>query len=425
MISKSVLGTIIQDQLSEFKSLKGTVPRTLFKKAISYGGASAFVVKGVRRCGKSTLLKQIVKEKFSDNFLYFNFDDERITNFKTEDFQTLMEVFIELFGEKKNMFFDEIQNIAGWELFVNRLLRQGYHVFITGSNSNLLSKELGTHMTGRHVDIELCPFSFTEFLKAQKVEAPKKGFYSTENKVLMSKKFKEYLSKGGMPEVIVYSNEAVLTQILNDIIQKDIVTRHNVRKPSELKAVLNYLISNAANSINFRSMPSNFAIKSPNTIQKYVEYAEETYIVFTVKKFERKLKQFDKNPKKIYCIDTGIITKNTPSMREKDGDLLENVVAVHLKRLGKEFYYYKGKTGRETDFVMPREKQAIQVCYDLDKNNTERETKGLIEAMKELKTKNGLILTLDQEQEITNKKSKITAKPVWQWLIENDNYEKT
>ncbi|MEK6972931.1 MAG: ATP-binding protein [archaeon] len=420
MISKSVLRTVIADQLKEMESLKDSVPRTVFSTAVSYSGASAFVVKGVRRCGKSTLLKQLIKAKFENDFFYFNFDDERIEDFKSEDFQPLMETLIEAFGEKKNVFFDEIQNIKGWELFVNRILRQGYKVFITGSNANLLSKELGTHLTGRHVDLELYPFSFAEFLRAKKIEVPKKGIYSTEQKALFSKEFKEYFSKGGMPEAVVFSNEAVLTTLLTDIIRKDISERYDIRKPSELKTVLKFLIANSANPITYRSIKNNFDIQSANTIQKYIEYAEETYLVFTVRRFEKKIKRFDKNPKKIYCIDNGVITKNTPSITEKKGALLENMVAVHLKRLGKEFYYFKTRNS-EADFVVPAEKQAIQVCYELDNKNKERETKGLIEATHETKATSGLILTLEQEQEITIQNKKIIVKPVWQWLLEKES----
>ena len=421
MISKEILGAVIKDHLREFEALKDSVPRAVFPEIAKYKGASAFVIKGLRRCGKSTLLKQIIEAKFKDNFYYFNFDDERIFGFKAENLQALMETFIEMFGKRKNVFFDEIQNIKGWELFINRVLRQSYRVFITGSNANLLSKELGTHLTGRHVDIELYPFSFTEFLNAGKVKIPKSRFYSTEERVLFSKKFKEYFLKGGMPEAIVFSNEAVLSQIINDIIQKDIVIRYNVRKPAELKTVLKFLIANASNAITYRSIINNFKIKSPNTIQKYIEYAEETYLIFTVQRYEKKLKNFDKNPKKIYCVDNGIIKENTPSINEKKGAILENIIAVQLKRLGKEFYYYKGKTSNaECDFLIPKEKQAIQVCYNIDQDNQKRETKGLLEAMRMIKAKEGLILTLDQEQKIIKENKKITIKPAWQWLLENE-----
>jgi len=419
MISKAILSRVVLDQLDDFIRLKDTVPRSILKKAISYSGASAFVIKGARRCGKSTLLKQLVHEKFNQNFFYFNFDEERIANFKVEDFQSLMEVFIELFGDKKTVFFDEIQNISGWELFINRLLRQNYHVFITGSNSNLLSKELGTHLTGRHVDLELYPFSFVEYLRARKIE-PNKKYYSTKDVAVFSKKFKEYLKGGGMPEKVVFNNEAILSQVITDITQKDIVNRYDLRKPAEFKAVLNFLISNAAHPITYRAIRNNFEIKSVTTVQKYVQYAEETYLIFLVNKYEKKTKLLNKNPKKVYCVDNGIITKNTPTMKEQDGDLLENTVALHLKRLNKEFYYYSTKNKSETDFVVPSEKQAIQVCYELNDRNKEREINGLVNAMKELKTKTGLILTLDQEQELDHKGDKIIVKPVWQWLLENE-----
>ncbi|MDE1810639.1 MAG: ATP-binding protein, partial [Candidatus Micrarchaeota archaeon] len=385
-----------------------------------YTGASAVIVKGVRRCGKSTLLKQILERKFPNSYHYFNFDDDRIIDFKTEDFQTLMEVLTELSGVKKVLAFDEIQNIKGWELFVNRLLREGYHVYVTGSNANLLSKELGTHLTGRHVDIELYPFSFSEFLDAKKIPLPKKKFYSTDETAILSKTFKEYLNSGGMPEAVVFSNEAVLTQILRDIIQKDILTRYDIRQSSVFKTVLNFLIANAANPITFRSVLKNFGLKSATTVQKYIEYMEETYIIFSIKRYEKKIKLLDKNPRKIYCIDNGIIRKNSSSLIENVGQLLENLVAIHLKNYSMECYYYKSSTDSEADFVVPKEKLAIQVCYELNSGNMEREAKGLIEAMHELKTKNGIILTLDQEHEFSFRGHKIFTKPVWKWLLENE-----
>lgn len=420
MISKSVLGTIIKDQLQEFQNLKDTVPRTVYPKIASHQGASAVVVKGVRRCGKSTLLKQLMTSQHSNDFWYFNFDDERLTGFTTDDFQSLLETMLEIFGKKKYQCFDEIQNITGWELFINRMLRQGYNVFITGSNAHLLSRELGTHLTGRHVDIELYPFSFIEYLKSQHISISSKGMYSSEEKALLLKHFKQYLLKGGLPEAIVFGNESMLTQVVNDILQRDIVSRYNVRKPSELKTVIKFLIANASNMITYRSIRNNFSIKSSNTIQKYIEYAEETYLIFTIRRYDKKLKQFDKNPKKIYCVDNGIITKTTPAIHERKGALLENLVAVHLRRLGKEFYYYRGRSDAECDFIIPHEKHAIQVCYQLRDDNKERELKGLFEALDMLSVNDGLLLTLDQEDTIIRKNKKITIQPVWQWLIEHE-----
>ena len=420
MISKALLGTVVQDQREELNNPGYSVPRSIFGRVMEYGGSSALVVMGLRRCGKSTLLKQMVGERYKGNVLYLNFDDERITGFRAEDFQTLMEVFIELFGDVRNVFLDEIQDVTGWELFVNRLLRQGYRVFITGSNSNLLSKELGTRLTGRHTDLVLYPFSFAEFTKARKVGVPAGRRYSTKEKAQMSGLFKEYLSLGGMPEAVVFSNESAPSQVLSDVLQKDIVNRHGVRKPADLRAVVNFLVANASNELTVRSILNNFAIRSANTVQKYLEYAEEAYLVFTVRRFERKVKLFDKNPRKVYCSDNGIITRSAPSINERKGALLENLVAVHLKRMGKEFYYYRGPTNSEADFVVPAEKAAIQVCHELNEENRGRELKGLYEAMNAVGTRKGLILTADQEGEISQGGRTVAVLPAWQWLLKNE-----
>jgi len=419
MIDKAILGTIAKDQLNEFHRLKDTVERTLLKSIRSYSGSSAFIVKGIRRCGKSTLLKQIVKSKFTDNFYYFNFDDERLVAFKTADFQALMEVMLEIYGQKAAVFFDEIQNIEGWELFINRILREGYQVFLTGSNATLLSKELGTRLTGRHVDIELFPFSFTEFLKAKHLQ-PQNTYYSTEEKAAMAKAFDEYLELGGMPEVVVFSNDAVLTHVLSDIVQKDIVNRYRIRDIRELRMIVNFLIANIANPITYRSLKDNFEFKSAYTVQKYVQYLEETYVIFTVKRFDEKIKRLDKNPKKVYCIDNGLVTKNSPSIQDKKASLLENLTAVQLKRLGKEIFYFKSQSGQEADFIIPAENTAIQVCYQLTPANREREIKGLLEASNKLKNAKLLIITRDQEDVITVKGQTISIKPAWQWLIESE-----
>jgi len=419
MITKTTLRTVIADQTKELNTPQTTIPRTINQKAYTYIGSSALVIKGIRRCGKSTLLKQLLKTRYNNDFHYFNFDDERVADFKSEDFQTLMETLIETQGERKNLFFDEIQNISGWELFINRILRQGYRVYITGSNANLLSKELGTHLTGRHVDLELYPFSFTEALQIDNKTA-EKGPYTTEQRAQLTRKFTEYLTHGGMPEAIIYKNETILTNILNDIIQKDISKRYQMRKISELKTVIKFLIANTSNPITFRSITHNFELKSPNTVQKYIEYAEETYLIFTTTRFEKKLKKRDKNPRKIYCIDNGIITQNTPSITEHRSALLENAVAIHLKRLGEEFYYFKGKTNAEADFVIPQKRKAIQVCYELNQNNQTRELKGLLEAADEIDADQRLILTLDQEDELNYRGKNVTVKPTWQWLLENE-----
>lgn len=382
---------------------------------------AALVIKGVRRCGKSTLLKQVMRSLFPDGFYYFNFDDDRILDFETRDFQTLMEAFVGTFGEKRVVFFDEIQNVRGWELFVNRLLREGYRVFLTGSNADLLSQELGTHMTGRHVDVELYPFSFREFLHAKKLAFEVKGF-STKEKAVLSKSFAEYMERGGMPEAIVFSNDAMLSQVVNDIIQKDILRRYRVGKPNEFRSILRFLLNNVGNKLSFRSVSSSFGVSSPNTVQKYIEYAEETYLVFTVNRFDMKIKRFEKNAKKIYCVDNGIVAKNSLTAIQNRGALLENLVAVEFKRRGRQFYYYVNKNGSETDFITVQNNafHAVQVCVDpINPVTMEREQNALVSTMKELKLKKGTVITMDYEEIKILKGMTIEFIPAWKWLLEN------
>ncbi|MBI4182196.1 MAG: ATP-binding protein [Candidatus Aenigmarchaeota archaeon] len=412
MIAKSLLETVVRDQRQEFAALGKTVSRTMLHSMLAYRGTAACVVKGVRRCGKSTLLQQLMAAKYPDDFYYVNFDDERVADFTKEDFQPLMETLLEAFGKKTVIFFDEIQNVRGWELFVNRLLREGNRVFLTGSNAHLLSRELGTHLTGRHVDVELFPFSFAEFLRARGDEP--RPPWSTAERVRLKKALLDYLDRGGMPEAVVMENDQLAAQLLQDIMQKDILGRVSIRKPAEMRSVLRFLIANAGNPATVRSLMNNFGIRSANTLQKYIACAEDSYLVFTVRRFDRKIKRLDRSPRKVYCIDTGMVFRISPGVTERRDALLENAVAVHLKRLGKEAYYYRG--GGETDFVLPRDRLALQVCTEVTARNKERELRGLREGMRAIKATRGLILTLDQEET----RGKVRMLPVWRWLLEQE-----
>ncbi|MHB8360544.1 MAG: ATP-binding protein, partial [Thermoplasmataceae archaeon] len=355
MIHKSLLKMIIYDQSTELEISGNVVTRDIYSLAQEYNGTSALIIKGLRRSGKSTLLKQIINLRFKNSFFYLNFDDERLMDFTVDNFQLLTETFIELFGERKNVFFDEIQNIRGWELFINRLLREGYKVFITGSNSNLLSKELGTHLTGRHIDMELYPFSFEEYLRSNDIDYSDKKGFSTNERAIIASQFNRYYSIGGMPEAVIYGNSSILLQLINDITQKDIVNRYNIRKTHEIKSILNFLLANVSNETTYRSLSRNLNLKSENTVKKYIEYLKETYLIFEVKRFDRKLKSIDKNPRKFYCVDNGIVLKNIPNFVTIGGALLENIVAIQLKRRNKEFYYYRHVSNSEVDFIIPAE----------------------------------------------------------------------
>ncbi|MCL5930477.1 MAG: ATP-binding protein [Candidatus Thermoplasmatota archaeon] len=419
MLGRYTINLVVADQIRELDSRRTTVRRSLFYRSVSHSGSSALIVKGIRRTGKSTLMKQIMVEKYPDAFYYVNFDDDRLAGFSTEDFQSLMEVFLDLFGRRRAIFLDEIQNVKGWELFVNRLLREGYTVYITGSSANLLSKELGTHLTGRHTDLELYPFSFFEFLTAKGLRPNRLDYQSTEGRVNIEKMFREYMHRGGMPEAVIYNNESVLRQIVLDIIQRDILGRYSILKLNELKMISRFLISNAGKEITYRSISRNFGI-SEHTVQKYIEYLGETYVIFEVKRYDRKIKVLEKNPRKIYCVDNGIITSNIPSLPNGEGALLENLVAVHLKRIGKEAYYFRDRNGSEADFYIPGTGEILQVCYDLNDRSAKRELIGLERAARYLRPKNAVILTYNQEREIHIEDLNVSVKPAWKWFLETE-----
>lgn len=419
MLPKSLIKFVILDQLEEVNVQQKLVIRDIYSSVVEYNGSSALIIKGLRRSGKSTLLKQLISSKFPDSFFYFNFDDDRVFEFTVQDFQMLIETFIELFGQRKNVFFDEIQDVRGWELFINRLLREGYRVFITGSNANLLSHELGTHLTGRHMDLELYPFSFMEYLRAKNLQNIAKGKYNTAARAKLSAEFERYFLIGGMPEVVISEETAILTYLMNDVIQKDIITRYNLRKPSEIKNILRFILSNVSNETTYRSLTIATDSKSENTVKKYIQYLEETYIIFGVNRYDKKLKRRDKNPKKYYSVDNGIVIKNIPTFVENKGRPLENLVAVNLKRIQKEFYFYRDKNGSEVDFVIPSEKQMIQVCYELNQQNRKREIKGFVMARKEIDAEKYLIITMNQEENIQLDEFSIEVKPIWLWLLES------
>jgi predicted AAA+ superfamily ATPase len=378
----------------------------------------AAVVKGIRRCGKSTLLRSAVR---GTPHLAFNFDDERLAGFAASDFQPLMETLIALKGDLKTVCFDEIQNVRGWELFANRLLRAGYRVFLTGSNADLLSRELGTRMTGRHYDFELWPFSFCEYLLYRKIPAPKNA-PTTAEAAALQKAFSAYLRTGGMPEAVRAGGTHVLPAIVEDALQKDIIRRYAIRKPAELCSILKSVIANASSRFTYRSLANNFGIKNHVTVQKYLSYASDAYLIFAVERYEPKLKLLAKSPKKAYCADTGIVAAFSP-LAEQRGALLENAVALELKRRGESFFYYANRDGSETDFVVVgrggrRITKAMQVCYDARQPGTrEREESALCATLEETGAAEGIVLTFSHQETREADGMMVRYLPAWKWLL--------
>lgn len=361
------------------------------------------IISGVRRSGKSTLVRQFLKNKKKIYYTYF--EDVALADFDLKDFTLLEKAFKEEIGKNGTFFFDEIQNIKDWEKYIRQLVDKGEQVIITGSNASMLSKELGTRLTGRHLTIELYPFSYTEFL-------------SLKNKKHNINLFKEYLKKGGFPEYLKTNDSDILKNLFEDIFYRDILQRNEIRNTQAIKSLINFLISNIGKETTYNKLKSLISVGSVNTVSQFMYSLEQAYLFFTLKKFDYSVRKQIINPKKIYCIDTGLININSFSFSENKGRILENCVFLELKRRGKEIFYYKNN--HECDFLIfenNRIQKAIQVCYNLNDNNKEREIAGLIEAMEEHSCE-GVILTFNKEDELIQNNKKILIKPVWQWLLE-------
>jgi len=313
----------------------------------------------------------------------------------------------EIFGKDGVYFLDEIQNIEKWEKFVRYLIDKKEKVVLTGSNASLLSKELGTKLTGRNLQIEMFPFSFKEFL-----------LFKQEKPSLNS--FEEYLHKGGFPEYLKKENPSILYSLLSDVVMKDIAIRFGIKNTTILNKIVIYLISNVGKEFSYNSIKTMFNIKSVQSVIDYISYFENAYLVFTLPKFSYSYKKQQMSPKKIYSIDNGFSYNNSASFSKDSGKMLENLVFLELRRQFKEIFYFQEKN--ECDFIIKeREKisKVIQVCFDFNEENKEREIGGLVEAMNEFKLKEGVILTNNQEDEFLIDGKKVIIKPVWKWLLEN------
>ncbi len=412
-MKRELIETLVLDQRELLKRKKKGLTRNVdFKKLISTKQIA--VISGIRRSGKSTLLLQLMENY--EEFSYMNFDDERLLNFSVSDFQTLLSVFAK-FTKSKVVFFDEIQNIEGWERFIRRIFDEDYKIFITGSNAKLLSSELATHLTGRYIKIELFPFSFVEFLSYHNVNYAKLSS-STRSEIMAL--FDYYLPVGGFPEMIKYNDDEFLMRIYEDILYKDLIIRCKIKNIKQFKNLSQYLFTNFTNGISYNSLKSALNIKSATTVQEYISFLEESYLIFELYKYDYSLKKQFVSNKKIFVIDNGIRNKVALMFSTDKGRLLENLVFIELKRRKKEFYFYKTKKNLEIDFLYHENKafHLIQVSYSLDAVSTaKREIKAIVDAAAELSHTKNLILTYEEETTLFENGVEITVLPVWKWLL--------
>ncbi|MBR1525900.1 MAG: ATP-binding protein [Prevotella sp.] len=396
---------------------------------INLDSTLAQIVIGVRRSGKSTLCKQAMLSS-GNNFGYVDFDDDRLAQLTSSDFDAILTALYHINGNLTHLYFDEIQNIKGWELFVNRMLRQGKHIIITGSNANLLSEELATHLTGRHHQIELYPFSFQEYCKMKGVDTDS---YTTLANALRDNALVEYLFSGGLPELFVLKENECRTYILslfNAIIEKDICRRYKVRYPNQLKDIANLLLDEFAQEQSFRMILDKLKLSSVNTVKKYVEYLTNAYLVCSVPRMS--FKNRDRRTLcKYYSIDLAFVSARENALQtESLGLRLENAVALFLKKRTRadfsDLYYLKYDRDYEVDFAVVKSykvTELVQVTYDFRNPSTKlynREVGNLIKASKVTGCDNlTLVMMYGQRRTIEVDGKQVRCVPATEYLLKS------
>jgi predicted AAA+ superfamily ATPase len=345
----------------------------------------------------------------------------------------ITEAYYSIFPKKKNSetvycFFDEIQSVSGWEPFVDRLMRtEKCEIYITGSSAKMLSKEIATQMRGRALSWEMFPFSFREFLDYKGIE--KEDSLSTKKRLIVQKAFEEYWETGGFPEVLGLSRSLrikIHQEYFHTILFRDLVERHDISHPKAVTDLAHRLIDNTASLYSGNSLTRYLKLlghRVPKTaVSDYLEWFEDAYFLFTVRLFDASAARRDSNPKRIYCIDHAMVTSVASGVLVNSGHLLENLVFTALRRLCPQISYYKTKTGREVDFIVPtsgKTRILIQACESLtDTQTRKREITALNEAMAELKIKTGTIVTRSGDEQIKTDTGTINVIPAWRFLLD-------
>lgn len=393
MLSIETLNEVIAQNNLRF-STRNTIAR---EKQIPNQSGSVIVVVGARRCGKSTLLQQFLNSR--SKTLFLNFEDTRIDGFELSDFLKVEQIAV---SQNINCFvFDEIQNVYGWEKYVRSAQDSGFEVYVTGSNASMLSRELGTRLTGRNLQIELFPFNYNEFLSFTKQETSEKTFQT-------------YLHEGGFPEYLKFKNPEYLRTLFRDIVIRDIsVRRHIINEHVILRLAL-HLTSNVGKEISYNNISKMLEIKSVRSTIDYCDYLKESYLIDFIPRFSLSIKQQINNPKKVYSIDTGLIKANTLSFSNDNGRILENSVFLFLRQSSNDIMYFKDGNS-ECDFLVRNSDkilEAIQVCWNLTSDNLNRELEGVKKAMVATGATIGKIITFNQEDYFDD----IKVIPAWKWM---------
>ncbi len=401
---KDTLKAIMLSQKEWLKPDSQEIQREQFEKFRNLPPFT-YIITGVRRSGKSTFLKQIMLN--ADSLNYFNFEDSRAIEFQVSDFQVLEDLFDEINGNNQRLFFDEIQNIEGWERYVRDAVDREKTIIITGSNARLLSKELGTKLTGRHLDFEMFPFSYREFLRFYTNLPGKESFLS-------------FITNGGFPGFLHIGKTEMLSTLVIDILYRDIFSRYNLRNKDAYNKIVRFLLSNIGKEVSFNNLKNTFELGSATSAMDFLQYLTDAYLLFLVPLYSTSLKIQARNARKVYAVDQGLVNFYSASGSPDYGRLLENLVFLELRRSGNEIWYYREK--KECDFVIKSSNNkysAIQVSWEVSQQNAKRETEGLLEAMRKFDLAEGSIITFDQEDNLNIEGKLIKLIPGWKWITEN------
>lgn len=389
----------------------------------------AVVIVGPRRAGKSYFLYHLAKKE--GNSIFINFEDSLMSTAKKEQLMEILDCSKELFGIQKFVFyFDELQNVTGWENFIISLLNEHYKVYITGSNSRLLSKEIATSLRGKAISYLMLPFSFTEYLRVKNVSV-EKDFEYRDAVFEVKKHFTTFMKEGGFPEIVLSESLELKNKIINSyrdsVLYKDIVDRLKIKNIDLVEVTLNYCMNLFGHAFSISKFEEYLKSKkigySLEDVYKIIRALEDVFLTGYVKQYFKSHKKREISKSKVYLFDTSYITFLSKES-EDYGRILENVVFIELFRRQKDIenkniFYHLSESGRECDFIVKNKNsvEAIQVCYKIDEKNKEREISGLVDALETFGLKQGAILTLDQQEELKVKNKKIKIVPVWKWLL--------
>ena len=416
-MDKRHLQEILIDQKEVFRNKTGIIKRDLPLDDYLNTG-QVVVITGVRRCGKSSLLF-LIKEALGlseSEYCYCNFDDERIAFYPAllNDIYTL---HLEMYRTEPVFFFDEIQEVAGWEKFVNRMYEQDRKIFITGSNATMLSSEISSSLTGRNKVLELFPFSFSEYLRMEDKSYITERL-SVKQRALLLNDLNSYLETGGFPLVVKEKDAEIAHALFQDILYRDIVVRYKLSNVEEVRQIALYLASNTGKLFSYATLQTVSGLKSLSSVKNYLQYFEASFLFYYLKKFDYSVKKQIMNSRKVYAVDNAIPNRLGFRFTENKGRLLENVVFIELQRRGCELYYFSEKY--ECDFLVKENlhiTEAIQVTYALNEDNFTREMCGLTEAMHKFNIPKGTLIVVDDNKYPVELPRGVTVVPAYEWLL--------